>query len=151
MGTKEIRTTVDIDLKWLTVIEDYAQRKNISISEVMNIVLEKHIQKLANNPKRKSHAMKYQQRGTQYASRHIRLSQITYSQLRDVMILFRYTLSYLLSLAMEFFDTYMGEDGSTDCCPPRMHCCIITLVDSMSLFANYWGIPPGDHEIKIPG
>ncbi|MDA3901593.1 MAG: hypothetical protein PF637_13875 [Spirochaetes bacterium] len=144
MSNADIRTTVDVNLKWLAVIEDYALRKNMTISDVMNIVLDKHMQKLANNPKRNAHAMKYQERGTEYVSKHIRLTHITYCRLKDIMILFRYTLSYLLSLAIEFFDEYVGV-GQKDVFRPGIHSVIVSHLSDPKYFSNYWGLPPAEH------
>ncbi|MDA3899659.1 MAG: hypothetical protein PF637_03960 [Spirochaetes bacterium] len=144
MESADIRTTIDINVKWLEVIEDYAAKENMTISDVMNIVLDEHMKKLANNPKRNIHAMKYQQRGTEYESRHIRLTHITYSRVRDIMNLFRYTLSYLLSLAMEYFEEYTGN-GKKVFFRPGIHSVIVNYFDDPKYFSNYWGLPPAEH------
>lgn len=151
MKCNEIRTSINVNIRYLEIIENHADKYGMSISDVMNIILDKHIKKLAKKPKQFNKAMQYQERSKKgeikYKSTHIRLSYITYSRFRDMMILFRYTLSYLLSLAMEFFDEYTGKK-TVVFLPPSIHSVIVKFDDDLKMFSNFWCLPP--FEI-IPG
>ncbi|HRX14681.1 MAG TPA: hypothetical protein P5123_00040 [Spirochaetota bacterium] len=144
MEKNDIRTSIDVGTKWLEKIEEYSKAKKISISDVINSVLDKYMKELADKPETYNRAMKYQARGTDYQSVHIRLSFISYSRLRDVMLVFRYSLSYMLSLAMEFFDEYMNE-SEKEFFPPSFHCSIISSTSVPKFFSNYWHFPPEEH------
>ncbi|HRX15839.1 MAG TPA: hypothetical protein P5123_05970 [Spirochaetota bacterium] len=151
MNSNEIRTSINVDLKYLEIIENHAEKYGMSVSDVMNIILDMHIKKMSKKPRHINRAMKYQERSKtgeiEYKSTHIRLSFITYSRLRDVMILFRYTLSYLLSLAMEFFDEYIGNK-TVKFFPPSIHSVIVEFEDDLKMFSNFWCLPPLEF---IPG
>ena len=141
MNHEEIRTSVDVELNSLEISTSYAEENNMTISEVMNIVLDDYVKKIANKPERFNRPLMYQERGTRYKSVHIRLSFISYSKLRDVMMLFRYSLSYLLSLAMEFFKTAMKK-SQNQFNRPSFHCLIVSDVPGPKYFLNYWQFPP---------
>lgn len=144
MGSNEIRTSIDVAARWLEKIEEYSKAEKISISDIINNVLNKYMKELADKPETFNRAMKYQARGTEYQSVHIRLSFISYSRLRDVMLVFRYSLSYMLSLAMEFFDEYMNE-SEKGFSPPSFHCSIVSSTSIPKFFSNYWHFPPKEH------
>ncbi|MDA3899720.1 MAG: hypothetical protein PF637_04270 [Spirochaetes bacterium] len=145
-----IRTTISVQSQFLTIIEDYAYDKGIKSSDVMNLLLLKQMNKMANNPKSSYCAMKYQERGLEYKSPHITLSPAMYARLKNIMFLFRVTLSYLLSMAMKSFEELLGEKEKVDCYPPSSHSSIIDSVDGILIYANYWGVPERDHTITIP-
>jgi hypothetical protein len=149
-GECGFRTSTSVRTKWKTVIENYAKSNDIKTSEIISILLEKQIEKMSKNPKSANRTMKYQQRGLGYQNMHLRLSPVLYGRLRDVMCLFRVTLAVLLSMAMESFDEIMRLAKKGVCYPPSCHSTIVTFAEDVRIFANYWGIPPGEHTITVP-
>ncbi|MDA3901154.1 MAG: hypothetical protein PF637_11630 [Spirochaetes bacterium] len=145
-----IRTGISVCIKWRKKIEEYANNHNLSSSDVMNILLEKQIKKMSRKPQTNHRAMKYQKRGLGYESMHLNISFVLYSRLRDVMFIFRVTLSYMLSMAMMFFDEFMKSAEKMDCYPSTSHSTTITDEEGMLIFVNYWGIPPVKHTITVP-
>ncbi|MDA3901141.1 MAG: hypothetical protein PF637_11565 [Spirochaetes bacterium] len=145
-----IRTSVSVQLKWKLFLEEYAENHCISVSELINTLLEKQLLRMKEYPESSYSAMKYQPRGLGYKPVHLNLRFVKYSRLKDVMCVFRFTLSYILSLAMESFDEFMDSDKNLDCYPHFCHSTIITEVENITVFANYWGIPPGEHTITVP-
>ncbi|HRX15007.1 MAG TPA: hypothetical protein P5123_01690 [Spirochaetota bacterium] len=147
-----IRTCVSVQVDLLDKIIDFSDTNNIPVSDIINVLLQKQVEKLASNPQNREGAMKYQDRGLQYKPVHLKISYIQYRRLRDIMFLFRITLSYMLFLAMQYFDTYLNEfkNNINDKFPPVCHCSILTFFDSLPVYAHYWGIPPAEHTISIP-
>jgi hypothetical protein len=145
-----IRTSVSVQLKWKLFLEEYAEKHNLTVSDLINTLLEKQLERMREHPECSFDAMKYQPRGLGYKPVHLNLRIVQYSRLKDVMSVFRFTLSYILSLAMESFDEFMESDKKVDCYPHFCHSTIITEVENITVFANYWGIPPGEHTITVP-
>ena len=149
----EIRTCVSVQIDLLDKIIDCSDTNHTQVSDIINLLLQKQLEKLASNPQNHEGAMKYQERGLQYRPVHLRISHIQYRRLRDIMFLYRITLSYMLFLAMQYFDLYLNEfinSKKPDKFPPVCHCSILTFFDSLPVYAHYWGIPPAEHTISIP-
>ncbi|MDA3899242.1 MAG: hypothetical protein PF637_01850 [Spirochaetes bacterium] len=149
----KIRTSISVQLKWRKFLEDYAKNHGLGVSDLINILLDKQMIRMKNSPEGRYGPMKYQPRGLGYKPVHLDLQFAMYSKLKDVMFLFRFTLSFILSLAMESFEELMNPEKRSefvDSYPENCHSTIVTEVENVTLFANYWGIPPGDHEITIP-
>ncbi|MBN2435303.1 MAG: hypothetical protein JXK07_08570 [Spirochaetes bacterium] len=138
MEITDFRTSIDVEEGRLERIEEYAQKHNMDISDVMNTVLDKYSKKLAKNPVCNDTLNRYQDRGTYYKSVHIRFSSISKRKLKDIANLYCYSLSYMLYLAMEFFDEFM--DGVTEFVRPCFHASFVHEFFGFPYFINSWGM-----------
>ncbi|HRX17089.1 MAG TPA: hypothetical protein P5123_12305, partial [Spirochaetota bacterium] len=68
MEVTDFRTSIDVEVSRLEKIQEYAEKHNMDISDVMNTVLDKYSKKLAKNPVCNDTLNKYQERGTIYKS-----------------------------------------------------------------------------------
>ncbi|MBN2435225.1 MAG: hypothetical protein JXK07_08180 [Spirochaetes bacterium] len=145
MEATDFRTSIDVEVSRLEKIIDYAEKHNMDISDVINTVLDKYSKKLANNPVCNDTLNRYQDRGTNYKSVHIRFSSISKRKLKDIANLYCYSLSYMLYLAMEFFEEFM--DGIKEFIRPCFHAVFVRVFE-FPCFINSWGMnfydPPDD-------
>ena len=138
MEVSDFRTSIDVEVTRLEKIEMYAQKHNMDISDVMNTVLDKFSKKLAKNPVCNDTLNRYHERGTDFKSVHIRFSSISKRKLKDVANLYCYSLSYMLYLAMEFFDEFM--DGVKEFVRPCFHASFVHHFFGFPYFINSWGM-----------
>ena len=138
MEATDFRTSIDVEVKRLERIEEYAQMHNMNVSDVMNTILAKYSKKLAKNPVCNDTLNRYQDRGTSYKSVHIRFSSISKRKLKDIANLYCYSLSYMLYLAMEFFDEFM--DGVKEFVRPCFHASFVHEFFGFPYFINCWGM-----------
>ncbi|MBN2434093.1 MAG: hypothetical protein JXK07_02360 [Spirochaetes bacterium] len=138
MENSDFRTSIDVEVNRLEKIEEYAANHNMDISEVMNTVLDKYSKKLAKNPVCNDTLNRYQDRGTNYKSVHIRFSSISKRKLKDIANLYCYSLSYMLSLAMDFFDEFMV--GVKEFVRPCFHASFVHHFFGFPYFINSWGM-----------
>lgn len=138
MEATDFRTSIDVEQSRLAKIEDYAKKHNMDISDVMNTVLDIYSEKLSKNPVYNDTLVKYQERGTNYKSVHIWFSSITKRKLKDIANLYCYSLSYMLFLAMDFFDEFMF--GVTVFARPSFHAVYVYQFFGFPHFINSWGM-----------
>ncbi len=138
MEVSDFRTSIDVEVSRLDRIEEYAAKHDMDISDVMNTVLHEYSKKLAKNPVCNDTLNRYQERGTIYKSVHIRFSSITKRKLKDIANLYCYSLSYMLFLAMEFFEEFM--DGVKEFIRPCFHASFVHHFFGFPYFINSWGI-----------
>jgi len=138
MEVSDFRTSIDVEVSRLDRIEEYAAKHDMDISDVMNTVLHEYSKKLAKNPICNDTLNRYQERGTIYKSVHIRFSSITKRKLKDIANLYCYSLSYMLFLAMEFFEEFM--DGVKEFIRPCFHASFVHHFFGFPYFINSWGI-----------
>ncbi|HRX16326.1 MAG TPA: hypothetical protein P5123_08435 [Spirochaetota bacterium] len=138
MEITDFRTSIDVEVSRLERIEEYAQKHNMDISDVMNTVLDQYSKKLAKNPVCNDSLNRYHERGTIYKSIHIRFSSISKRKLKDITNLYCYSLSYMLFLAMEFFDELM--DGVKEFIRPVFHATFVYNFFGFPYFINCWGM-----------
>ncbi|MBN2434879.1 MAG: hypothetical protein JXK07_06390 [Spirochaetes bacterium] len=138
MEATDFRTSIDVELSRLEKIEEYAIKHKMDISDVMNTVLDMYSKKLAKNPVCNDTLNRYQKRGTIYKSVHIRFSSISKRKLKDIANLYCYSLSYMLFLAMDFFDEFM--DGVNEFIRPCFHAAFVHHFFGFPYFINSWGM-----------
>ncbi|MBN2436826.1 MAG: hypothetical protein JXK07_16310 [Spirochaetes bacterium] len=138
MEITDFRTSIDVELSRLERIENYAKKHNMDISDVMNTVLDRYSKELAKNPVCNDTLNRYQDRGTFYKSVHIRFSSISKRKLKDIANLYCYSLSYMLYLAMDFFDEFMA--GVTEFVRPCFHASFVHEFFGFPYFINSWGM-----------
>jgi len=138
MEVTDFRTSIDVEVSRLEKIEEYAIKHNMDISDVMNTVLDMYSKKLAKNPVCNDTLNRYQERGTIYKSIHIRFSSITKRKLKDIANLYCYSLSYMLFLAMDFFEEFM--DGVKEFIRPVFHASFVHHFFGFPYFINSWGM-----------
>ncbi|MBN2435778.1 MAG: hypothetical protein JXK07_10985 [Spirochaetes bacterium] len=138
MEITDFRTSIDVEVSRLEKIENYAQKYNMDISDVMNTVLDMYSKKLAENPVCNDSLNRYQERGTHYKSVHIRFSSITKRKLKDIANLYCYSLSYMLFLAMDFFEEFMN--GVSEFVRPVFHAAFVHHFFGFPYFINSWGM-----------
>ncbi|MBN2436020.1 MAG: hypothetical protein JXK07_12215 [Spirochaetes bacterium] len=138
METTDFRTSIDVEISRLDKIEEFANKHNMHISDVMNTVLEKYSKMLAKNPVCNDSLNRYHERGTIYKSVHIRFSSISKRKLKDVANLYCYSLSYMLFLAMDFFDEFMGS--VKEFVRPCFHAVFVHNFFGFPYFINSWGM-----------
>jgi len=138
MEVTDFRTSIDVEINRLDRIEAYAIMHNMDISDVMNTVLEMYSKRLAKNPVCNDTLNKYHERGTIYKSVHIRFSSISKRKLKDIANLYCYSLSYMLFLAMDFFDEFM--DGVKEFIRPVFHAAFVHHFFGFPYFINSWGM-----------
>ena len=138
MEITDFRTSIDVEANRLEKIEEYAQKHNMDISDVMNTVLDKYSKKLAKNPVCNDTLNRYQDRGTVYKSIHIRFSSISKRKLKDIANLYCYSLSYMLYIAMDFFEEFM--DGVKEFVRPCFHAVFVYHFFGFPYFINSWGM-----------
>ncbi|HRX16716.1 MAG TPA: hypothetical protein P5123_10415 [Spirochaetota bacterium] len=138
MEITDFRTSIDVEVSKLEKIENYAQKYNMDISDVMNTVLDMYSKKLAKNPVCNDTLNRYQERGTNYKSVHIRFSSITKRKLKDIANLYCYSLSYMLFLAMDFFEEFMN--GVKEFVRPVFHAAFVHHFFGFPYFINSWGM-----------
>jgi len=155
MEITDFRTSIDVEVSRLEIIEEYAAKHDMDISDVMNTVLDMYSKKLAKNPVCNDTLNKYHERGTIYKSVHIRFSSITKRKLKDIANLYCYSLSYMLFLAMDFFDEFMV--GVKEFIRPCFHASFVYHFFGFPYFINSWGMnfyegqgqPTGQESKKI--
>jgi len=138
MEATDFRTSIDVEVSRLEKIEKYAKKHNMDVSDVMNTVLDKYSKKLAKNPVCNDTLNRYQDRGTNYKSVHIRFSSISKRKLKDITNLYCYSLSYMLYLAMEFFEEFMY--GVKKFFRPCFHASFVHEFFGFPYFINSWGM-----------
>ncbi|MBN2433895.1 MAG: hypothetical protein JXK07_01365 [Spirochaetes bacterium] len=138
MEVTDFRTSIDVEVSRLEKIEEYAQKHNMDVSDVMNTVLDMYSKRLAKNPICNDTLNRYHDRGTNYKSVHIRLSSISKRKLKDIANLYCYSLSYFLYLAMEFFDELMN--GVKEFVRPCFHASFVHEFFGFPYFINSWGM-----------
>ncbi len=138
MEVTDFRTSIDVEISRLDKIEEYAQKYNMDISDVMNTVLDMYSKKLAENPVCNDTLNRYHERGTVYKSVHIRFSSISKRKLKDIANLYCYSLSYMLFLAMDFFDEFMI--GVKEFIRPCFHAAFVHTFFGFPYFINSWGM-----------
>ena len=138
MEQTDFRTSIDVELSRLAKIEEYAAKHNMDISDVINTVLDKYSKELVRNPVSNDTLVKYQERGTKYESVHIRFSSIAKKRLKDIANLYCYSLSYMLFLAMDFFEDLMN--GVKEFVRPCFHSTFVRNSSGFPCFINSWGI-----------
>ncbi|HRX17314.1 MAG TPA: hypothetical protein P5123_13450 [Spirochaetota bacterium] len=138
MDKTDFRTSIDVEISRLERIEEYARKHNMDVSGVMNTVLDMYSKKLVKNPVCNDTLVKYQERGTNYKSVHIRFSSISKRKLKDIANLHCYSLSYMLYLAMDFFDEFM--DGVKEFVRPCFHAAFVYHFFGFPYFINSWGM-----------
>ncbi|MBN2433882.1 MAG: hypothetical protein JXK07_01300 [Spirochaetes bacterium] len=149
METTDFRTSIDVEINRLERIEDYAKKHNMDISDVMNTILDKYSKMLAKNPVCNDSLNRYHERGTVYKSVHIRFSIISKRKLKDIANLYCYSLSYMLFLAMEFFDEFM--DGVEEFVRPCFHAAFVYHFFGFPYFINSWGMNFYDGKYQSSG
>lgn len=145
-----MRTTVNVRADWYERICEYAEKSGTRTSDVLRILLEKQIGSMSKAVRSYDRTMKYQARGFSYKPMHVRMSCFEYSRFRDVMLCFRFCLSYILALAMERFDEFMSTTKTQDSYPGEAYTKIVTVINNMNIFINMWGIPAEQHTLTIP-
>ena len=138
MENTDFRTSIDVEASRLRRIEDYAIKHGMDISDVMNTVLDKYSKKLAKNPVCNDSLNKYQKRGTNYKSVQIRFSSISKRKLKDIANLYCYSLSYMLFLAMDFFEEFMV--CVKEFIRPCFHAAFVHHFFGFPYFINSWGM-----------
>jgi len=138
MEVTDFRTSIDVEVSRLDRIVEYAEKYNMDISDVMNTVLDMYSKKLAKNPVCNDTLNRYHERGTIYKSVHIRFSSISKRKLKDIANLYCYSLSYMLYLAMEFFEEFM--DGVNEFIRPVFHAAFVHNFFGFPYFINSWGM-----------
>jgi len=138
MEVTDFRTSIDVEVSRLDRIVEYAEKYNMDISDVMNTVLDMYSKKLAKNPVCNDTLNRYHERGTIYKSVHIRFSSISKRKLKDIANLYCYSLSYMLYLAMDFFDEFM--DGVKEFIRPCFHAAFVHNFFGFPYFINSWGM-----------
>ena len=149
MEKTDFRTSIDVEVSRLEKIEEYAQKHNMDISDVINTVLDKYSKKLAKNPVCNNTLNRYHERGTIYKSVHIRFSNISKRKLKDIANLFCYSLSYMLYLAMDFFEEFMI--GVKEFTRPCFHASFVRNFSGFPCFINSWGINFSEGQDQPPG
>ncbi|HRX17269.1 MAG TPA: hypothetical protein P5123_13210 [Spirochaetota bacterium] len=138
MEVSDFRTSIDVEAGRLEKIEKYAEKYNMDISDVINTVLDKYSKILVKNPVCNNTLTKYLERGTNYKSVHIRFSIIAKRKLKDIANLYCYSLSYMLFLAMDFFEEFM--DGVKEFIRPCFHASFVHHFFGFPYFINSWGM-----------
>lgn len=138
MEVTDLRTSIDVEISRLEKIEEYAAKHNMDISDVINTVLDHYAKKLVKNPVCNNTLNKYHERGTIYKSVHIQFSIISKRKLKDIANLYCYSLSYMLYLAMDFFEEFM--DGVKEFTRPCFHAAFVYHFFGFPYFINSWGM-----------
>ena len=138
MENCDFRTSIDVEVSRLERIEKYAKRYNMDISDIINTVMDKYSKILVKNPVCNDSLTKYQERGTNYKSIHIRFSSISRRKLKDIANLYCYSLSYMLFLAMDFFYEFMN--GVKEFIRPVFHAAFVFHFFGFPYFINCWGM-----------
>ncbi|HRX16907.1 MAG TPA: hypothetical protein P5123_11390 [Spirochaetota bacterium] len=137
MESTDFRTSIDVEVTRMQRIEEYADKHGMDVSDVMNTVLDKYAEKLAKNPVCNNTLNRYQERGTIYKSVHIRFSIISKRKLKDIANIYCYSLSYMLYLAMDFFEEFMNDVKEFS--RPCFHAVFVRLFE-FPCFINSWGM-----------
>ncbi|MBN2435160.1 MAG: hypothetical protein JXK07_07825 [Spirochaetes bacterium] len=149
MDTTDFRTSIDVELSRFDRIVEYAEKHKMDISDVMNTVLDMYANKLAKNPVCNDTLNRYHERGTIYKSVHIRFSSISKRKLKDIANLYCYSLSYMLFLAMDFFDEFM--DGVKEFIRPVFHAAFVHHFFGFPYFINSWGMNFYEGQVHTAG
>ena len=134
----EIRTTARIELSSYLSLINFTNKRKLSISKLMSVIIKKYISHLDSSAKPNVfQSVKYQPKGLTFKTIHIRFDAENYEACTDFRKYSKFSVSWMLNDAiMSFF-----EKNSSD----ASHCYFVELFNSMD---NYVFIYNMDLVIK---
>ncbi len=138
MENGDIRTTINVRLDLYEKLLFITEKTGLHINQVMTAFIEKMIDELFADDSFKERAVKYQSPAPHWEHPHISLTQIQYDRYLDIKKVYRFSLSFILGMALEKFDESIFETENKDSYPEYFYHKSIKLDNTMRIYTFIW-------------
>ena len=138
-----IDTTLHINKRILEMINEYAEKTNISMASVIKLLIQKVMHDNRSMIKTYSR-VQYQERDLKenWYRIHIVLNEYEYEYYLDLRKFFKMSVSFILAYAvLRYWDELIKQNVKTDKYCYKNYIFIKEIIDNVILWKIYWGVP----------
>ncbi len=132
-----IRTSLNVRGDLYQKLEEYSESAQMKLQDVMRIFIEKMVTKLTENNTFHRTSIQYQPRASVWEKPHITFSEVEFDRFLDIKKVYRFSLSYILAMALEEFDISILFE-SEDSYPYRNYTKILKCTENQRIYTFTW-------------